>query len=175
MRGMPARVLLALVVIIGIGSALSRWRQVEPRPSPDELARAALNAPSVDEQTAAAVKLADYGEEALAALRRVARETTEPAVKAVCLEGLAKLWDYQSMDLFLELAETGPPRVRGRAAQVAMRMTGRQRPYFASAPEAERRLLVRHMRADWDEIQNASAEDCDELKRRLRESHEQKL
>jgi hypothetical protein len=76
------------------------------------------------------------------------------------------------MDMFLNLAENGPPQTRGRAAQTVMRMTGRQRPYAASAPAAERQILIKHMRADWEEIKAATPEDRDELKRRLRESDE---
>jgi hypothetical protein len=171
LRGAPVRI-AAVAACLGVG--LWHWPRGDDRPAPAELAQAALSAPTLSEQTAAAAQLADYGDAALDALRQVVAATTQPAVKAVCVEGLAKLWDYQSMDLFLELAEHGPPQVRGRAAQVFMRMTGRQRPYFAGASPAERQILIRHMRADWEEIQKATAEDRDELKRRLRESHEQK-
>lgn len=171
LRGSPAGIVLGLVVAACFG-AFFYFGQNKSAPSPDELAGLALNAPSETERTAAAIKLADYGEEALAGLRRVAHESTEPAVTAVSVEGLAKLWDYDSMDLFLEMAEKGPPHTRGRAAQTVMRMTGRHRPYSASAPAADRQLLVKHMRADWEEIKAASPEDRDELKRRLRESDE---
>jgi hypothetical protein len=171
MRGSPAGIVLALVIAAAFG-AFVYFGQNKSAPSPAELAELALTAPSVTEQTAAAIKLADFGEEAREALRHVAEKSSEPAVMSVCIEGLAKLWDYDSMELFLEMAENGPPRTRGRAAQTVMRMTGRHRPYIASAPVAERQLLVRHMRADWKEIQDASPDDQAELKRRLRESDE---
>jgi hypothetical protein len=171
MRGSPAGIVLGFVVAACFGAFLFFGQSKSP-PSPDKLIELALNAPSVTEQTAAAIKLADYGEAGRDGLRRVANESREPAVQAVSVEGLAKLWDYESMDLFLNLAENGPPGARGRAAQVVMRMTGRHRPYMAGAPDAERRIFVQHMRADWKEIQNASAEDREELKRRLRESDE---
>jgi hypothetical protein len=171
MRGSPAGIVLGLVIAACLG-ALLYFGQNKSAASPDELVELALNAPSETEQTTAAIKLADYGEEALAGLRRVANESTHPAVTAVCIEGLAKLWDYDSMEMFLDLAENGPPHTRGRAAQTVMRMTGRHRPYSASAPAADRQLLVKHMRADWEEIKAASPEDRDGLKRRLRESDE---
>jgi hypothetical protein len=170
MRGSPAGIVMGLV--IACLGAFVFFSQNNSTPSPEELVELALNAPSDTERAAAAIKLADYGEEALAGLRRVAKESTEPAVTAVSIEGLSKLWDYDSMDLFLDLAENGPPHVRGRAAQTVMRMTGRHRPYSASAPAADRQLLVKHMRADWEAIKAASPEDRDELKRRLRESDE---
>ena len=171
MRGSPAGIVLGLV-IAGCVGAFFFFSQNKSTPSPEELVELALNAPSDTERAAAAIKLADYGEEALAGLRRVVKESTEPAVTAVSIEGLAKLWDYDSMDLFLDLAENGPPHVRGRAAQTVMRMTGRHRLYSASAPATDRQLLVGHMRADWEAIKAASPEDRDELKRRLRESDE---
>jgi hypothetical protein len=175
MRSATARILLALAIVAGMGAGFWFVAKRPTGPTPVELANAALSAPTLAEKTAAAAKLADYGDAALTSLRCVASESTEPAVKAVCLEGLANLWDYESMDQFLELAETGPERVRGRAAQAAMQLTGRQRPYLSSASEAERRLLVRHMRDDWAEIQKATHEDREELKRRLRTSHERRL
>ena len=72
----------------------------------------------------------------------------------------------------MELAEKGVPRVRGRAAVVVMRMTGRYRQYKANAAESERRILVQDMRDDWDEIKAASADDRAELQQRLKESRE---
>jgi hypothetical protein len=175
MRSATARILLALAIVAGISAGLWLIAKRRTGPTPAELAGTALNAPTLEEKTAAAARQADYGDAALTSLRHVARESTEPAVKAICLEGLANLWDYESMDQFLDLAETGPPRVRGRAAQAAMQLTGRQRPYLSSASVAERRVLVKHMRDDWAEIQMASADDREELKRRLRASHERKL
>jgi hypothetical protein len=174
MRGSPAGIVLAFLIAACFG-AFFYFGQSKSTASPDELVERALNAPSVTEQTSAAIKLADYGAEALPGLRRVAKESQESAVSAVCIEGLAKLWDYDSMELFLDLAEKGPPRTRGRAAQTVMRMTGRHRPYAASAPAAERQLFVKHMRADWEEIKAATPEDRDELKRRLREADERTL
>jgi hypothetical protein len=171
MRGSPAGIVLAFVIAACFG-AFFYFGRGKSAASPDELVELALNGPSVTEQTAAAIKLADYGEEALPGLRRVAKESKEPSVSAVSVEGLAKLWDYESMNLFLDLAENGPPQTRGRAAQTVMRMTGRQRPYAASAPAAERQILIKHMRADWEEIKAATPEDRDELKRRLREADE---
>jgi hypothetical protein len=171
MRGSPAGIVLGLVIAACFGAFFYFGRD-KAAPSPEELVELALNAPSETERTAAAIKLADYGEEALPGLRRVANESTESAVTAISIEGLSKLWDYESMDMFLDLAENGPPHTRGRAAQTVMRMTGRHRPYRASAPAADRKLLVKHMRADWEEIKAASPEDRDELKRRLREADE---
>jgi hypothetical protein len=75
----------------------------------------------------------------------------------------------------LDLAENGEPQVRGRAAGAIMRMTGRERRFVATGSEPERKLLAKHLRADWEEIQNASDADRDELKRRLRESHDEAL
>jgi hypothetical protein len=170
-RGIRAGIVLALVIAVCAG-AFFYFGQGEPQVTPAELVELALSGPSVTEQTAAAIKLGEFGEEALDGLRRVAKESTEPAVTAVSVEGLAKLWDYDSMEMFLDLAENGPPQTRGRAAQTVMRMTGRHRPYSASAPDADRQLLVRHMRADWEQIKAATPEDRDELKRRLREADE---
>ena len=171
-RGTSTRILLALVV--GTAAAILLWRYSPggSGPSAEELAGAALNATNVNERSVAAARLADQGEASRTALRHVLSQSTQADVQAVCVDGLAALWDYDSMNDFLGLAESDSEQVRGRAAQAIMRMTGRQRPYSSAAPVEERRLLVRHMRADWEEIKRASPQAREELFRRLRESHE---
>jgi hypothetical protein len=170
----PTRVLHVAAAVVVVIAVWFLWRWATS-PSSDDLVDLALNGPSVTAQTQAAIQLISYGEDALEGLRRVAAQSTEPSVKVACIEGLAKLWDYDSMDLLVDFAENGDTRVRGRAAQAIMRMTGRHRRFVATAPESERKLLAEHMRADWQEIKNASDADRDELKRRLRESHEEAL
>ena len=170
MRVQPAHLLLGVLLVVLAVVTLNRLR-TPAGPSIEQLTETALHGSTPTERAEAAVGLSDAGPEALAPLRRVLAESEDPPVQAACLTGLAKLWDYESMELLLELMETGPPRVRGRAAQAFMRMTGRQRRYAANAPEAERRRLVDFMRQDWEEIAAASEEDRAELVRRLRESH----
>jgi len=143
----------------------------DDRPTPQELANAALAKTTPTDQATAAVRLGTYGEPAAKVeLRRVLRETALPDVRAACIEGLGKLWDYESMDLLLDAVEFGSPKVRGRAAVVITRMTGCDRRYRAEAPAAERQRLVRFMREDWEEIRNSPY--FDDLKQRLREGHE---
>ena len=173
-NAIPTRVLHVAAAVVGAIAVWFLWQWVTS-PSIDDLVELALNGSSVTAQTQAAIQLARYGENALEGLRRVAVQSAEPAVKAACIEGLGKLWDYDSMDLLIDLADSGEARVRGRAAQVIMRMTGRHRRFGATASESERKLLAEHMHADWEEIKNASDADRDELKRRLRESHEEAL
>ncbi len=142
----------------------------EYQPTPAELAEVALNGPTPTERAKAAVQLADYGDEALEQLRRVLQESAEPDVQSACVEGLGKLWDYDSMDVFLDILEKGPMKVRGRAAVIVSRMTGRNRRYRVGASLMERQRWVRYMHEDWEEIRNSA--HFDDLKRRLRESHE---
>ncbi len=169
---MAQRVILFVILALGLAGLAWAYLPWETRATPEELAELALTAQSEEERAKAAAKLSDYGPESLEFLRHVAQETTDPPVQAICLQGLARLWDYESMDLLLDMAESGSPLVRGQAAQAVMRMTGRTRPYAASASVAQRETLVGHMREDWQQIQNATPEDREELKRRLRESHE---
>ena len=160
------------LVVLTVGIILSSYYlRGDDRPTPQELASAALANTTRTDQTAAAVRLGTYGEPAAKVeLRRVLRETTVPDVKAACIEGLGKVWDYESMDLLLDAVEFGSPKVRGRAAVVITRMTGRDRRYRAKAPAAERQRLVRFMCEDWEEIRNSPY--FEDLKQRLREGHE---
>jgi enoyl-CoA hydratase/carnithine racemase len=173
-NAIPTRVLHVAAIVVGLATVWFVWRWAMS-PSADDLVEVALNGPSVTAQTQAAIGLVSLGDDALEGLRRVAAQSTEPSVKVACIEGLAKLWDYDSMDMLIELAENGDTRVRGRAAQAIMRMTGRHRRFVATAPESQRKLLAKHMRADWKEIKSASDANRDELKRRLRESYEKAL
>lgn len=144
----------------------------EHQPTPEELVELALNAPSSTERARAAVQLADYGEEAKPHLRRVLADSTQEDVQAACIEGLGKLWDYESMDLLIGLVEDGYPKIRGRAAVVVTRMIGRDRRYRAGAPLEERLVWVRHVKQDWETIRTSPPSHFDELKERLRASHE---
>jgi len=157
--------LIATVVYV----ASTAWRE---RPATiEELLEQALNGPTLDQRVGATVELSNRGPEALEALRRIAAESDESDVLAACLGGLAGQWDYESMDTFFAMLESESRKVRGRAAQAVMRMTGRQRPYAASGPDANRSLVAQHLRADWETISRAPAEHRAELIRRLKESH----
>lgn len=155
---------------VGICLFIAWFNQSPKGPSPDELAEVALHAATELERETAAVKLADYGPAATEALRRVAAQTTDPAVMGLAIEGIGKLWDYDSLDILLNAVERGPEQVRGRAAVVISRMTGRDRRYRSDDSPEDRKRQVRYMREDWQEIRQSPY--FDDLKKRLRESHE---
>ena len=168
--GVVAALLASFAVIAAVGYFVMR-RPVEG-PTPDELAEIALTGASSLERTSAAVKLSDYGEEATEALRRVLAATNDPDVASTCVEGIGKVWDYESLDALINIVEGGPPKLSSRAAVVVGRMTGKDRRFQTTVSNERKREIVAMMRSDWETIRNAPPEDIAELKRRLRESHE---
>ena len=184
-----------IFALIGVGEWWVKWAQLEPiccsrwdclslssRSSTscgwtrDPLrilwAELALNAESSDAQQRAAIQLADYGDGAQEHLRRVFGESTSDTVRMICIDGFGATWDYDSMGTLLDSIEDPSSEVRGRAAQVIAKLTGRDRRFRANGLEEERALLLRHMREDWEEIRNSP--HMDELVRRLKESHEKR-
>ena len=169
--GIRARIVFVVLAIVGC-TWLSTWLLTarDTGVASEELVQIALEGATRAEQTTAAIRLADYGGQAREQLRRLFNETNQPDVQAACIEGLGKLWDYESMDQLLNAVESGAPKVRGRAAVVISRLTGRDRRFQSDAPAAQRRRWVGFMREDWEEIRNSPY--FGDLQRRLRESHD---
>ena len=158
---------LGLLLIVGV---VQWWIRLERRPSPETLAEQALSAATADDRQLAAVELAAWGDVATEQLRHVFSESDSDTVRMICVEGLGAVWDYESMGAILDAVESESPDLSGKAARAVARLTGRDYRFRANGMPAERASLVKRMRSDWEEIR--SSPHFEELKRRLRESHE---
>ncbi|MCA9187645.1 MAG: hypothetical protein KDA99_18580 [Planctomycetales bacterium] len=164
--------LLIAMALLGVAGLMTFLLMRSRGPSAEALAELALTAPSMQERQAAAAKLTDLGASALPQMRQVFEQSDAPEVRGICVEGLGRNWDYESLDAIISAMEDPSPDLRGRAGLIAGRMTGRDRPFFAHGPEAERRVIIEHVRQDWEEIRKSPYSG--DLKRRLKESHAQR-
>ena len=147
-----AGVFLGLFVVV-YGCILLRGRSPDIR-SVEELAQQALQADSRQKRERAAVQLASRGEESIVHLRQVLSTSESPQVRAACVEGLGRQWDYDSIEELFAALEDPSPLVRGRAGAALMRMLGRQRDFRADAPPEERQHFIRLLRGDWEEMKD---------------------
>lgn len=133
-------------------------------PSPDELAQKALEAATSEEQELAAVELARVAndnqlssqlrEEARKHLRRVMAESQSSPVRLACIQGLASVWDYDSMAVFLEALDDESDLIRSRAGATIERMMSVSLADFGyryGDPPAQRAAAIKRVREDWDQ------------------------
>jgi hypothetical protein len=122
------------------------------RPSPERLQQLALTAATPQEQQAAAAQLCDWGEAAKPQMRSVLESSKEPAIKAMMIQRLGAMFDYDSMDLLLAGLSDESVMVRERSMLVVRNMLGRSVPFDPNAPEAQRAKAVEWMRKEWDQL-----------------------
>jgi uncharacterized protein (UPF0147 family) len=133
-------------------------------PSPADLAQEALQAASAEDQELAAVKLAEVAndqqldrqvcDEAQQELRRVLGESRSPTVRAACIQGLASLWDYESMPAFLDALDDPSEVVRGPATvsiEWMMSVSLKNFGYDYRGPPATRTAAIERIRQYWEE------------------------
>lgn len=163
------RILLAVfgAVVLIVGS-FHLWYYVSwvwPA-SPDQLADRALNGDSPEERGKAAVRLAECGYQGVEQMRRVLNESNDPAVRATCIEGLGSIWDYESMDLFVELLEDESRAVRGAAGTAVTVMVMGHDPRFrfrADDPDDKRQQAIDSLTTRWEDLNGSPI-----LKRHIR-------
>jgi hypothetical protein len=152
-------VVLGIVVVV-VGAVhcwfyLGHWRWPA---SPKALARRALSGATVEQRTAAAVRLADCGVRAREELRQVFRESDTPEVRAACIHGLGAIEDYDSMDMLLDELGSESLIVRGAAGVAVSRMVmghDLERPFRANDPEEDRAKAIEALRQYWEELRGS--------------------
>jgi hypothetical protein len=143
--------LAAVVLLVG---AFYAWYYLprSSRPSPDTLRQQALTAATPTERQAAAAQLADWGEEAKPQMREVLSATDQPEVRALMIQTLGGMFDYESMELLLQGLDDESLEVRQRSGYAVRTMLGAALPYDAQAPAEERAKAVAWMRNDWEQL-----------------------
>ncbi len=138
-----------------------------PPKSAEHLAQESLEAPTSDEQEAAAVRLAELGRPAREHLQRVLSESQSPQVRAACIRALAAQWDYDSMPEFLDALNDESELVRARAGAAVERMMSIDAGYRSEDSPQRRAAAVKHFRERWEQFRNS--ETLDYWKKRLEE------
>lgn len=120
-------------VKIGVAAGLclvifvNGWRWWANRtPSAAELTERALSADSAAERALSAYQLGDRTYESVPYLRQVWHESGDPVVRGAALEGLARSWDIESIDIMIDAVEHPDPRISARARRATGRVMGFQ-------------------------------------------------
>ncbi len=177
-----AGVLLAVVVVV---YACWFWFGGEALESPGKLAQQALTAPTLEEQQAAAARLATVAcllrktesqSPAREPLLQVLRsESTAPTVRAVAIPGLMWIWDYQSMDLLLAALDDPSVDVQNAARQAVVALLELDATKFPAVASAdERQKQTQELKARWADFQKPGADGVSKLdacRKRLAEQY----
>ncbi len=139
---------LLLVAIIYYGRRLMSGG----RPSPETLTERALSAASETEKEEATIELSRLGPKASPHLRKLLAESDSPQVRAVCIQSLGSVYDYESMPAILEALDDESRLVRGRAEVAASKMLGRDYGLRRDLSEDERARIVTLMRTEWEAL-----------------------
>jgi hypothetical protein len=149
--------LLAVAVWYGLG-----WFSSPRTVTPQQLAETALDkAAPPERRVEAAAELAQLTpRDAPAApqeMTRVYRESPEPEVKAVVIQGMASNWDFDSMDTLFAAMDDESLLVRARAHAAVQRLLEVDAGYRANAPREERLAKIKMYRDDWEKYKHSPA------------------
>jgi len=139
-------------VLVGV-MAIAAPRFFSGQPSLDELERTAINSSAPAQRHAAAAKLSFQGRKAIPHLQRVLAQSNDPEMNAVCIDSLGELYDYTSMEKFLDFLEDPNPSVRNRAAAAVARMTGLYTDFESAEPEKRAKIIAIY-RAQWNSLKD---------------------
>jgi len=154
---MHRSLLIALAVVVGVALVVVAW-WFFTRPSllsPEELAEIALNDESPQERERAAAQLLRHGDESLDELREVFAKTDTPEVRAICVQALAALRDYDSMEEMLEAMEDPAAVVRSRAGRAVMQLLGAKYEFDAEAEPEIRQETIDYFRGMWEKYKGS--------------------
>jgi hypothetical protein len=154
-----AGVLLAAVV------AFYGWQYFASREtldSPEELAAQALGGSKPEEQELACARLVALAAKlnklesrnpAREPLVQVYKESKRASVRATALQGLASIWDYDSMPLMLDALDDESIEVRSAAGQAVTRLLSLDPAEFnAVATPEDRQVSAKGLRARWEDF-----------------------
>jgi len=154
---MHRSLLIGLGVVVGIAVVVVAWWFFSrPRMlSPEELAEIALRAESPQERERAAAQLLRHRGEALDELRRVFAQSDTPEVRAICVQALAALRDYDSMEEMLDAMEDPSAVVRSRASRAVMQLLGAKYEFDAEAEPEIRQETIDYFRGMWEKYKDS--------------------
>jgi len=148
-------ILLSVIGLVLFGVALWLYLGGKP-PSATALGTQALSGKTPKEREQAAVELTMLKDPAQAApeLRRVAKDSKDPKVKAIALRGLGAQNDSSSLMLFLDALNDPELEVRQAAYEFVSRYYAGTLPgdqvYDPNASAADRAQVVQQLKADYE-------------------------
>ena len=148
----PALAATVLLVAVVYGCRYLDWNTQRP---PEVLAEVSLTGASSEERELAAAELTEYREDAKQFMRDVLAQSIDENVKAKCINGLANIYDYESIDIMLEGLESDSPTIQGACLVSVRKLIGRSFHFDFSMTEAERKKRVELIRKEWESIRDS--------------------
>jgi hypothetical protein len=111
-----------VLALLLVGAAAWWFFTRTPEVSPEELARQALEAQGPEKQEAAAAELAKHGKKAKPLMQDVLKKSQNPGVRVAMMTGLAAIWDYDDIDVFMAGLQDESPVIRQGAAGAMSRL-----------------------------------------------------
>ena len=140
---MAGSLLLVTVVFFGW-----RWLASPSMPSPSSLAGIALsNSP---ESVAASLKLTTFGKPAARYMRQVLAESTAPEVRSLMIHGLTQLYDFPSVEAFLDGLNDPSPLVQGGASKAVETLLGMR--VSLDDPPEQQAIAITACRKRWENM-----------------------
>lgn len=148
---------IALAVVAGLAVVVFAWRYFsrDRLLAPAELADIALTAEDPQRRGGAAAQLIRHGEAAREELRRVLAESDNDDVKSACIQALAAIHDYDSMNNILDALEDPSPLVRARAGQTVDQLLGATYGFSYDAPQDVRQRQIEFLRKEWQSLKES--------------------
>ncbi len=139
------------LVVLGAAILAIYWQPWDDEYTNQELLEAALHGGDASQRVEAASTLASRKHAARPLLRELLKESSDPAVVAVAIQGLAEIWDYQSMPEMIAALDHEDLFVRGRAIGAVQRIIGVELEYLANDAPAERRSKTSYIAKVWQQ------------------------
>jgi hypothetical protein len=124
-------------------------------PSPDDLARKALEAQTPQEQERAATALADLGVPALPQIRELAvNPKASLPVKLRMMDAVVLARDWDSMPMLLTAMESNSIEIRSRATSSVMALLGATFKFPVEGSVQSRRQALQSIRAEYEKMRD---------------------
>ena len=146
---------ISLVAIAGILLLGVIWRYSSAGADPSAATRVLAQEDDLVRAQQRVLALTRAGRDSLPELRQMLADATEPAIRAVCLQGLGDLYDYESLEAIIDGLEDPDVEVRTRAKAQVERMIGYRIGYDPDAPAAKRKELADFYRQEWARIKGS--------------------
>jgi hypothetical protein len=138
-------ILAAGVIIVGVIYVPGFLR----RPNVDRLIEVALSESEAADRIEAARDLCQLGDSAGGGIRTVLCDSNDENVVAICILGVARQMDYQSMDNLIDRLDDPSATVRTAAAKAIARLLGRDHHFPALGSASQRAEIKDKIVKDW--------------------------
>lgn len=163
----PALAATVLLVAVVYGCRYIDW---DTKRLPDELADVALTGSTPEDRQLAAAELTEYGEEAKTHMRDVLARSDDPNVRGICINGLAKIYDYESIEIMLAGLDDESPVIQGSCLVALRKLLGRSFHFDPSMGEDARKKRIAQIRAEWESIRDSGL--AEQFKERMMRKQE---